>query len=222
MDILFGIIAIGIGALLLFSGYYLARILLPLWGFFAGFTIGAAGASDAFNTAFIGTTMGIVVGLIVGLVFALCAYFFYSLAVVLLGASLGYWVGTGLLSLIGIDKGFISALVGITLGIVFAVATIGFNAAKYLLIALTSFAGGLAIIKGLLLVFGKIERSALDYTSASQTIENSTFWIIALVSLVIVGIIAQISTTKNRNLDSWTTAYGAPKQSGSSYNNKES
>ncbi len=154
-----------------------------------------------------------VVGLIVGLVFALCAYFFYSLAVVLLGASLGYWVGTGLLSLIGIDKGFISALVGITLGIVFAIATIGFNAAKYLLIALTSFAGGLAIIKGLLLAFGKIERTSLDYITNVQTIENNTFWLIALVILFIIGLIVQIKTTKKTTLDSWTTAYGAPKQS---------
>lgn len=217
MDIVLGIISIGIGALMLFSGYILARILLPLWGFFAGFTIGAAGAADAFNTAFIGTTMGIVVGLIVGFVFALCAYFFYSLAVVLLGASLGYWVGTGLLSLIGIDKGFISALVGIALGIVFAVATIGFNAAKYLLIALTSFAGGLAIIKGLLLAFGKIERTSLDYITNVQTIENNTFWLIALVILFIIGLIVQIKTTKKTTLDSWTTAYGAPKQSTNSY-----
>ncbi len=217
MDIVLGIISIGIGALMLFSGYILARILLPLWGFFAGFTIGAAGAADAFNTAFIGTTMGIVVGLIVGFVFALCAYFFYSLAVVLLGASLGYWVGTGLLSLIGIDKGFISALIGITLGIVFAIATIGFNAAKYLLIALTSFAGGLAIIKGLLLAFGKIERTSLDYITNVQTIENNTFWLIALVILFIIGLIVQIKTTKKTTLDSWTTAYGAPKQSTNSY-----
>lgn len=217
MDILFGVISIGLGALLLFSGYLLARILLPLWGFFAGFTIGAAGAADAFNTAFIGTTMGIVVGLIVGLVFALCAYFFYSLAVVLLGASLGYWVGTGLLSLIGIDKGFISALIGITLGIVFAIATISFNAAKYLLIALTSFAGSLAITKGLLLAFGKIERTSLDYITNVQTIENNTFWLIALVILFIIGLIVQIKTTKKTTLDSWTTAYGAPKQSTNSY-----
>lgn len=218
MDILFGVISIGLGALMLFSGYILARILLPLWGFFAGFTIGAAGAADAFNAAFIGTTMGIVVGLIVGLVFALCAYFFYSLAVVLLGASLGYWVGTGLLSLIGIDKGFLSALVGITIGIVFAIATIGFNAAKYLLIALTSFAGGLAIIKGLLLAFGKIERTNLDYiTTNTQAIDNNVLWVVALAVLVIIGIISQIKTTKTTYLDSWTTAYGAPKQSTNSY-----
>lgn len=217
MDILFGVIAIGLGALLLFSGYLLARILLPLWGFFAGFTIGAAGAADAFNSAFIGTTMGIVIGLIVGIVFALCAYFFYSLAVVLLGASLGYWVGTGLLSLIGIDKGFLSAFVGIVIGIVFALATISFNGAKYLLIALTSFAGGLAVINGLLLVFGITQRSSLDYISSTQAVENNFFWVVTLVVLVAVGIVTQIKSTKTTTLESWTTPYGAPKQTNSSY-----
>ncbi len=131
-EVIFALLAGGLGVLLLTAGYRFARILIPLWAFFAGFSVGAAVFADATSVGFIATTMGIVTGLIIGFVFALFAYFFYSLAVVLLGATTGYWIGTAFMSWIGFSKGFLSAVVGISLGVVFALATIGLNVAKYL------------------------------------------------------------------------------------------
>ena len=210
MDILFGILAIGIGGLLLFSGYRLARILLPLWGFFAGFTIGAAGAADALGQNFLGTTMGIVIGLVFGVVFALFAYFFYSLAVVLLGASLGYWLGTGFMALLGLDKGFLSATVGIVIGVVFALLAIGFNVAKYLLIALTALAGAVAVVNGILLVFNVIDLTNFDYITPAEAAKNSWLWATMTLGLFILGFVTQYIVNKDYILDSWTTTYGAP------------
>ena len=211
-EVLFALLAGGIGLLLLSAGYRFARILIPIWAFFAGFAVGAAVFADAANTGFIATTLGWVIGLIVGLVFALFAYFFYSLAVVLLGATTGYWMGTAFMSWIGFNKGFLSAVVGISLGIVFALATIGLNVAKYLLIALTSIAGATAIIGGVLVLFNKIELSAFDYTTASNAISDSVLWSVVLFVLITVGIVVQTITTANYTLDDWTTEYGAPKK----------
>ncbi len=191
-EVLFALLAGGIGLLLLGAGYRFARILIPIWAFFAGFAVGAAVFADAANTGFIATTLGWVIGLIVGLVFALFSYFFYSLAVVLLGATTGYWIGTAFMSWIGFNKGFLSAVVGISLGIVFALATIGLNVAKYLLIALTSIAGATAIIGGVLVLFNKIELSAFDYTTASNAISDSVLWSVVLFVLITVGIVVTI------------------------------
>jgi hypothetical protein len=210
-EIIFALLAAGIGFGLLFFGYRLARIFIPLWGLFAGFSIGAAGVADATNEGFISTSLGIIVGLVMGLVFALFAYFFYSLAVVLLGASVGYWIGTGFMSIFGLDKGFLSAAVGISLGIVFALLTIGFNGAKYLLIGLTSLAGAVAITGGILVLFGQIEVSAFDYTTAKAVIDNSWIWSIVTALLLGFGLAVQYVTNKTFILDSWTTEYGAPK-----------
>lgn len=210
-EIIFALLAGGIGFGLLFFGYKFARIFIPLWAFFAGFSLGAAGVADATNQAFLGTVMGFVIGLVIGLVFALLAYFFYSLAVVLLGANLGYFIGTSFVSFLGIDKGFISATVGIVLGVIFALLTIGFNAAKYLLIGLTSLAGSVAIVGGVLLLFGQIELTAFDYTTAKAVIDSSWIWSIVTAMLFAFGLAVQYVTNKAYTIDSWTTEYGAPK-----------
>ncbi|MFO0882180.1 MAG: hypothetical protein U0491_01910 [Candidatus Saccharimonadales bacterium] len=112
-EVFFALISVLLGVALTFGGYRLARIIIPLWGFFAGFILGASGTSDALNSSFIGTTLGIVVGFFVGLLFALLAYFFFSLAVILFTASLGYWLGTSIVLFFGFNKGFISATIGI-------------------------------------------------------------------------------------------------------------
>jgi hypothetical protein len=210
-EIIFALLAGGIGVVLLFYGYRFARIILPFWAFFAGFGLGAAGVADATNQAFIGTTLGIFVGLIIGVVFALLAYLFYSLAVVLLGANLGYIIGTSFVSFLGLPKGFISATVGIVVGIVFALLAIGLNAAKYILIGLTSLAGAVAIVGGVLLIFGQIELTAFDYTTAKAAINNSWIWTVVTALLFAFGLAVQTVLNKSYTLDSWTTEYGAPK-----------
>ena len=82
-----------IGILLLFAGYRLAKWIIPLWGLLAGFALGASAASDALSNKFLGDLSGFVAGLVVGFIFALLSYFFFELAIVLLGVSTGYWLG---------------------------------------------------------------------------------------------------------------------------------
>ena len=210
-DILFALVAGGLGVVLLTLGYRLARILIPLWAFFAGFSVGAAVFADSMNAAFIGTTLGIVTGLVIGLVFAVLAYFFYSLAVVLLGATLGYWLGTWFVGLFGIDGGFFSSMVGVVVGAVFGVLTLGLNIAKWLLIFLTSSAGATAVVGGILVLFNKIELSAFDYTTAAAEIESSVLWSIVSLGLLLVGVVIQTFTSNDYVIESWATQYGGPK-----------
>ena len=89
-DFLIGLLLLVVGAAFCFVGYRFFRILIAIWGFFAGFNLGTAAMTALFNNAFLGTTTGIVLGLVIGVVFALLAYFFYYFAVVLLGATAGY------------------------------------------------------------------------------------------------------------------------------------
>lgn len=204
-ELLFAIFAAGIGAALIFAGYRLARILIPIWGFFAGFTLGAAGVSDALNNSFLGTTMGIVIGLVVGLVFALLAYFFFSLAIVLLSASLGYWLGTSMVLFLGFNKGFLSAVVGIVLGIVVgAIALIG-NFPKYYLIVASSIGGTVAVLGAIMLLLNKIELDAFNYAAVSQDISTSWFWFILAFLLAAVGIVFQVKSNPNYQLEQWGT-----------------
>lgn len=207
-DVLFALIASGLGLALCFFGYRLARVLIPLWGFFVGFSIGAAGTSDAFNNAFLGTTMGIVVGLFVGLLFALLAYFFYSLAVVLFMASLGYWIGTSIVLFFGLDKGFLSATIGIVVGAILGIIALFTNMPKLFLIVGTSIAGSVAVFGGVLVLFNKIQLDAFSYAAASEAISAS--WLLSLpaLALMIVAIIFQLRTNPNYTLEEWGTITG--------------
>lgn len=206
-EILFGGILIGLGSLLTIVGYRIARFLIPLWGFIVGFTMGAAGVSDAMNSSFIGTTLGIVVGLVVGLVFALLAYFFFSLAVVLFGATFGYWIGTGLMSVIGIEGGFLAATIGIATGVVLAIIFIAVNAPKVYLIVLSAFAGASAIVGGILLILNRIELESLSYQAAINQVSLPWFWLLIVGVLAVLSIAYQAVANSGQEIDKWGTPF---------------
>ena len=209
-EVIFALFAGLLGLALCFAGYRLARILIPLWGLLAGFTLGAAGVSDALNNSFIGTTMGIVVGVIVGLVFALLAYFFFSLAVILFTASLGYWIGTSLVLFLGFDKGFLSAVVGIVLGAIFGFFALFGNLTKYYLIVSTAIGGAVVVLGGFLLLFNKIELDAFNYAAVSQTVANSWLSLGLALVLAAVGLVFQIKSNPNYTLEEWGTLNAGP------------
>jgi hypothetical protein len=214
-DLIFALFAGLIGLALVFGGYRLARILIPLWGLLAGFTLGAAGVSDALNGGFIGTTMGIIVGVVVGVVFALLAYFFFSLAVVLFSASLGYWLGTSMVLFLGFNKGFLSAIVGIVLGAIVGIIALFGNFPKYYLIIISSIGGAVAVLGGIMLLLNKIQIDAFSYAAVSQEVKTSWFWLLLAVLLAGVGIVYQIKSNPDFTLEEWGSLNGgdpAPKK----------
>src|SRR3989440_11753263 len=112
-NIIIGLLVVLLGAVFCFVGYRFFRILIAIWGFFAGFNLGAAGMAALFGGGFLGTVTGWVLGIVVGLVIAALAYFFYYFAVVVLGASVGYSIGSGLMGAFGLNNpGFLSVVVG--------------------------------------------------------------------------------------------------------------
>lgn len=202
-DVFFALISILLGLVLTFGGYRLARIIIPLWGLFAGFMLGASGVSDALNNSFIGTTMGIIVGLIVGVVFALLAYFFFSLAVILFTATIGYWLGTSMILFLGFDKGFLSATLGIIIGAIFGLVAIFGNLTKYFLIIATAIGGAVVVFGGFLLMFNKIQLDAFSYAAASEAVSQS--WMLTLLAAVlgIIGIVFQVQSNRTYMLETW-------------------
>lgn len=211
-ELIFALISGIVGVTLLFAGYRLARILIPLWGLLAGFALGAAGVSDAMNNSFLGTTLGIVVGICVGLLFALLSYFFFSLAVVLFSASLGYWLGTSLVLFLGFNKGFLSAAVGIALGAVVGVVALFGNFPKYYLIIASSIAGSVAIAGAFMLLTNKIELDAYSYAQASKAVTSSWLWSLIVLVMSVIGIGVQIKTDTQYELEQWGMLSQEPKK----------
>ena len=88
--ILLGLLAVAIGLAFCFYGFRVFMVLLPIWGFFAGFLLGANAMTALFGDAFLATATGWVVGFLLGLLFAVLSYLYYWIAVDPVG-----W-GTGL------------------------------------------------------------------------------------------------------------------------------
>jgi Domain of unknown function (DUF4203) len=201
-DFLIGALVLLVGAVFCFVGYRFFRILIVIWGFFAGFNLGTAAMTSLFNNAFLGTTTGIVLGLVIGLVFAALAYFFYYFAVVLLGASAGYTLGSGLIGAIGLNNpGFVAVIVGVVLAVVFAFLILVLNLPKILIMVFTALGGAVAMLAGLLILFGQVKVAYLQYGDAVALVKASWFWSIVAIALAVVGFLAQWRTMQEYNLE---------------------
>jgi len=192
--ILVALFALVLGALFLLWGYRVFLVMLPIWGFFAGFWLGAQTTSLLFGAGFLATTTGWVVGFFIGLLFALLSYLFYLFGVALVAAAVGAALVIGFLSLFGLETGFLLFLAALVGAIVVAGLTLWFNLQKYVIIILTAVGGANSLILSVLLLFGRVTLG--DLTAAGNAIrpvlQDSWFWALAWIVLAVVGIIFQI------------------------------
>lgn len=77
--------------------------MIPLWGAFSGFILGAGLVPNAEGSGFLRTSLAWLVGVIATLIFGMLAFLYYEISsVVAMGAS-GVAVGTSVLVAIGAD-----------------------------------------------------------------------------------------------------------------------
>ena len=185
--------ALLLGAALCLSGYRFFLVLLPVWGFFGGFWLGAMGTSLLLGGGFLATSTGLVVGLIVGLAGSALAYLFYRVGVVVVAASFGGALGSGVMSALGFDPGLIMALVTLFSGLVAVGLTLLFDLEKLVLIAYTAMAGAVLIVLAGMLVFGQVTVAELQAGGnlIQPVFDGSWFWGLAWLALAVVGAVVQ-------------------------------
>jgi hypothetical protein len=196
------LIALLLGLVICFGGYRLFLFLLPIWGFFFGFALGAQTMQALFGVQFAATVTSWVVGFAVGAVFALLAYLFYAIAVAILAGSIGYALGAGFMHLIGLNFGLVVWLVGIAVGVVVIIATFYFNIQKYVIIAATAI-GGAGVIIGTLMfgVGGVAVVSKLFENPVRLALQGSPIWTILFLILAVAGIVLQIIHTRDWEME---------------------
>src|SRR5689334_9666570 len=155
-DILLGILAIVAGGVMLFAGQFVLRLVLPVWGFFAGFAFGAGLFAELANESFLGTALGWVSGFVFALIFAVLAYLYYAVAVILAMAAFGYVIGAGLVVALGIDWSWVAVLVGVVVGAIFGIVAVAGNMPMVVLAVASAIAGAIAVVAGLMLLLGQL------------------------------------------------------------------
>ena len=200
-NFLIGVLILLVGAAFCFVGYRFFRVLIAVWGFFAGFNLGAAGMTALFGQNFLGTTTGWILGLVIGLVLAALAYFFYYFAVVILGASAGYSLGSSLMAALGLNNpGLLSVTVGIVLAVAFALLILFLNLPKILIMVYTAFGGAVAMLTGLLILLGRVQVVNMQYGITVALVRTSWFWGIIALVLTVVGLLVQWRTVQEYTL----------------------
>lgn len=189
------IIALAFGTLVCFAGYRLFLVLLPIWGFFVGFALGAQTIQALFGDAFLGTVTSWVVGFVVAVIFAVLSYLFYFFAVIMIAAGLGYGLGTGIMTTF-MDMGVLPWIVGIVGAVVLVAVTIMFNLQKYVIIAATALGGALIAIGTLML--GAEGMAMVDLTDepVRAMLNAGPLWAILFLGLAAAGIVIQLMSTR--------------------------
>jgi hypothetical protein len=197
------LIALFLGLIICFSGYRLFLMLLPIWGFFFGFALGAETLQLLFGAGFLATITGWVVGFIVGAIFAVLSYLFYAFAVAVIAGSLGYALGAGLMQLINIDWGWLVWLVGIVVAVIAIIVTFRFNLQKYVIIVTTSL-GGAGIVVGTL-TFGIVGMSVAQFfeNPIQAVIGESWLWALFFLVLAGLGIAAQLYANRAYEIEAY-------------------
>ena len=192
--LLLGLLAIGIGLAFAFYGFRVFLILLPIWGFFAGFLVGAGAVEYLFGDAFLATATGWVIGFILGLVFAVFSYLYYWAAIILLGGALGYQLTIGLLQWIGFSgDGLIAFVLALIVGAVFAVGFFLLRMPTVLVIVATAISGAGATVTGVVIALGLVPYQSLTggIFGAYQDWDFGWLGIIAAIALALAGAIYQ-------------------------------
>lgn len=197
-------IALILGLIITFGGYRLFLVLLPIWGFFFGFALGAQTLQAVFGVGFLSTVTSWVVGFFVGAIFGLLSYLFYAVGVALVAGGLGYALGAGFMNLIGLDWNWLVWLVGIIVAIALVVVTFLFDLQKYVIIAATAIAGAGMIVGTL--VFGITGVTIVNFLSENPiqfALQDRPIWTIVFLILAIAGIALQIMANREWEIEAY-------------------
>lgn len=190
------VLALLLGLAALFAGYRLFLVLLPIWGFFAGFFLAVSAVTILFGDGFLATVLGWVVGFIVGLIFSLLSYLFYIAGVAILAGSVGYAIGAGLMYAIFADPAVLAFVVGLVTAVVVAIGTLLLNLQKWVIIAITAIGGASGLFLSAMLLFNVLELSDLGGNPVQAVIDNSWFWFLIWIGLALAGFLVQAATTR--------------------------
>ncbi len=199
-----GLIALLFGLAVVFSGYRLFLVLLPIWGFFVGFFLGAQTIQWILNENLLATVTSWAVGFIVGAIFAILSYLFYFIAVGIISFSLGYGAAYSVLAWIGMESAtFLIWLIAVIVGIAVALVVYYFNIQKYAIIVATAVGGTGLIIFTLLALFSGMGPIELMLDPVRRALDESFWWLLFFIVIAGLGIIGQVQSNRNFEIESY-------------------
>lgn len=195
-DILVGLVALLIGLMLCFSGYAALRVVLSLWGALIGFSLGSALATWINDDSYLATALGWTVGIVLALLFALLAYLYYAVGVILSLGAMGFALGTAGMAALGVQWDWVLVMIGVVAGVAVAALAIAADVPLLLLVVLSSLAGATVSIGGVMLLLGVLDLADLESSSLTENIDDHWFWALGHLALAVTGILWQLRRSR--------------------------
>jgi hypothetical protein len=198
-----GMILLFLSSLVAFAGYRLFLVLLPIYGFFFGLSFGAHSVQALFGDGFLSTTSSWVVGFFVGLLFAVLSYLFWFIAVAIAAGSLGYALVAGLFNLFGVDLNALVWVLGVAVGVVFAVGAILLNLQKVVVIVATALLGAWGVVATFLLLFETATPETLADGGLKIVLDDHPLWFLIFVAVAAFGMAFQFMVNRRFEVESY-------------------
>lgn len=209
-DVVVGIIALLTGVVFCFRGYLAMRIVIPIWGAFAGFLLGAGLAAG--SEGFLGSALSWALAIVLAVVFGLIAYLYYAVAVVIAMTAIGFVLGTTLMVALGVAWDWVIVLAGVALAVVLSFVAIVGDMPMILLTVLTALAGASTIVNGLMLMFGVVDVDDYDNALTTRHAGDDWWWYAIYLGLAVAGIVSQLADVDRRRAslrEAWATGVGS-------------
>jgi hypothetical protein len=192
--ILIAVLSFLIGVLLLLYGYRIFHMMLPVWGFLAGFWLGADLAALVLGEGFLGTIAGWVVGFAIGSVFAALAHFYHEVQIGVVGAVIGYAIGSGLLEALGLGPGIFSFLAGLVVAVIVAALFYVLEIKRIVITAATAAAGANGVLLAVLLLIRRIPLETVQASGSpvQAVLRDSWFWLLVWLAVGVLGYFYQL------------------------------
>jgi hypothetical protein len=190
-DVIFGLVAIGAGVLFCFAGYFAFRLIIPVWGAFVGFATGAGIVTSVSGDGFLRTGIGWIVGLALAVVFALVAYLYYQVAIVIALGSIGFALGTSLLVALDVSWTWLVVAGGLAVALLLAIVAIRTDLPKILLVVLSALGGASAITTGLMLLVGTVDSAGFGDADTTERVDAGWWWYAIYAALALTGVVMQ-------------------------------
>lgn len=200
-NIIAGALLLFLGGLIAFGGYRLFLVLLPIYGFFFGLSFGAHSVQALFGDGFLATTTSWVVGFFAGLLFGLLSYLFWVFAVAIVAGSLGYGLVAAFFGLFDADLDVLVWIIGVLVGLVFAVGAVVLNLQKVVVIVATALVGAAGIVGTFLLLFTSSSAEVFAEDWAQELIDDHPLYFLIFAVVAAMGIVFQFMATRNYEIE---------------------
>ncbi len=199
-DFVFGFFTLAMGVVFCFLGLRIFGITLPIFGFMAGFIVGATGIDALFDDGFLSTIAGWATGILLGLLFAALSYVLWYAGVLIAAGSTGALLGSGLMALFGLEDGFLVFIVAATMALVFVILAFILALPIWAVIFYMAMSGAVAIVGGFLLMINTFDMEDLEKGTAWAAVNASWLWIFVWAALAAVGMLVQVRWITDLNV----------------------